>query len=309
MNGVYSVAVVIAAFNAEHTLPLTLRSVDLAVCSSTLRETRIIIVDDGSTIPVTDYIDPHDYGLDIEIVRLGENHGLWFARNIGAQCSTSDYITFVDADDYVLGNFFLALIRDLENSPKAVARGYCDWFPENGEMRQVQVPLPKVRQQPLQILQGCFMPSFSTVRRDVFVKLGGFRPEVTEDWDFWIRFFSAGFTAMPSSEISYLYRIRSGSLSRRGDQSLRDLLTLQQASAEVTGYLKQVCLKVSVWQWSSIIARSESLNTPEVQRQSVIFQRIETLVQVLLQNTLRQIWNVCHNSFRPAWPNERNTFR
>ena len=65
----------------------------------------IIIVDDGSKIPITEYFSSKYLAENNIFIFRQENKGASSARNQGVLLSTGDYITFVDADDFVLPLF------------------------------------------------------------------------------------------------------------------------------------------------------------------------------------------------------------
>lgn len=91
----YKISVIIPVYNAEKTLPVTLKS----VCSQSLTDTEIICIDDGST--------DHSYQIirkwqqqyqTIRCIRQ-HNQGAGTARNKGMAAAAGEYIAFMDADD------------------------------------------------------------------------------------------------------------------------------------------------------------------------------------------------------------------
>lgn len=71
-------------------------------------EKEIIIVDDGSEIPVEEMMLRKDSGMseilkDITIIRQ-ENKGLGAARNTGMDAAKGEFLQFVDADDYLIAS-------------------------------------------------------------------------------------------------------------------------------------------------------------------------------------------------------------
>lgn len=226
-------SVVVAAFNAEQTLRTTLNSLIAARDASPNQKLiHFIVVDDGSTIDLREFLSSYNLVPRLTIVRLQNNTGLWYARNIGASTCDSDYITFVDADDELRKGFFNELYQLLRCHPDAIATRYSDWLEETKSQRPDPRRFPSTHFQEYLILAQCFMPSFSTISRKAFDDIGGYRPSVTEDWDFWIRFFRAGYRSVRMETDQYLYRIHPSSLSRRPDMPFRDLTTVQIAIRE-----------------------------------------------------------------------------
>ena len=92
----HSVAVLMAAYNAEKTL---LQAVNSLMGST--YPCKIYIVDDCSRVPVADVISPHDPAR-IEIIRLPKNGGPGNARNAGLKRileNDHEFVAIMDADD------------------------------------------------------------------------------------------------------------------------------------------------------------------------------------------------------------------
>jgi len=64
---------------------------------ASLRGLRVIVVDDGSAIPVLQS-DFHDMHCDIKIFRHDQSRGPAAARNTGAAACSSDFVAFLDSD-------------------------------------------------------------------------------------------------------------------------------------------------------------------------------------------------------------------
>lgn len=91
------VSVIIPVYNVESYLPRCIESVQ----NQTEKDIEIILVDDGSTDScgaICDQYAENDYR--IRVVHQ-ENSGLGAARNSGISISQSEYIIFVDSDDYI----------------------------------------------------------------------------------------------------------------------------------------------------------------------------------------------------------------
>jgi glycosyltransferase involved in cell wall biosynthesis len=83
-----------ATFNAEETLPEAAAS----ALGQTEPRVEVIVIDDGSRIPVTDVltsVDDHR----LRIVRHDRNRGLSAARNTGLRHARAPIVTQLDADD------------------------------------------------------------------------------------------------------------------------------------------------------------------------------------------------------------------
>lgn len=106
--------VVIPCFNAEQYLASALDS----VCRQTVPVKEIILVDDGSRIPVERpdrWNGPH-----LEIVRI-PNQGPAAARNVGLQKATGEFVALLDADDVWHPRKIEAQESLLQATPDAIA--------------------------------------------------------------------------------------------------------------------------------------------------------------------------------------------
>ena len=91
------VSVVVAAYNVQKFLPKCLDSIS----AQTYTNLEIIVVDDGSTDLTGKICDIYEQKEARSIIIHQKNQGLSAARNVGLKAATSDYIVFVDGDDYL----------------------------------------------------------------------------------------------------------------------------------------------------------------------------------------------------------------
>jgi glycosyltransferase involved in cell wall biosynthesis len=97
--GNHKASIIIPCFNTESTIGKVLDSIAAqSLPPATLRAMEVVLVDDGSQIPVARAIDRKRYPFEIEIVRLEQNHGVSNARLLGVTHSTGDILVFLDSD-------------------------------------------------------------------------------------------------------------------------------------------------------------------------------------------------------------------
>lgn len=97
------VSIIVPVYNVENYLEKCL----LSLVYQTLKETEIIIVNDGSTDNSQKIIDDFSSKFPNKIKAFGkENGGLSDARNFGLTKATGEFIGFVDSDDYVSKTMF-----------------------------------------------------------------------------------------------------------------------------------------------------------------------------------------------------------
>ena len=94
------ISIIIPVYNAEKYIKCCTDS----ILSQPYQNMELIIVDDGSTDKSAQICD-EIANIDARVrVKHKKNGGVSSARNKGIDCATGDYITFVDADDYLLPN-------------------------------------------------------------------------------------------------------------------------------------------------------------------------------------------------------------
>lgn len=92
-----SISVIIPNYNNDRFIEQCI----LSVVNQTYKPYEIIVVDDCSTDNSRQIIERlcSEFSL-IRPIFLPENHGVSYARNIGINAATSDYVTTLDGDDY-----------------------------------------------------------------------------------------------------------------------------------------------------------------------------------------------------------------
>lgn len=182
-------SIIIPVFNKEMFVAKTIKS----VLSQTFSDFEIIIINDGS-------IDESEAEiLTITDERIHyfskKNEGVSIARNFGIEKATSEFICFLDADDFWHSNFLetmnhyiqklpdekvFASAIEIENSRKIVPAQYS--FTKNGDFEIVNFFEASQKEAVLWTSAVC-------IHKEVFDKSGVFDEQlkVSEDTDLWIR--------------------------------------------------------------------------------------------------------------------------
>jgi len=199
-----SVAVVIPVRNAERFLA---RAVD-SVFATGYANLQVAIVDDGSTdstVRVAERLCV-EHADRCRLLRHpdGGNHGVSASRNLGIEACESEWVAFLDADDFYLPNRFDAFRAATETG------GQMDALYEICEIRADgggQAPSPGATDRfgiatsvtgaglLAELLKGrCWATSAITLRRSLLRRTGGFDPDkrIAEDCDLWFRVAAAG---------------------------------------------------------------------------------------------------------------------
>lgn len=131
MNNQYLVSVIVPIYNVERYLRKCIDS----IIKQKYRSLQIILIDDGSTDNSGKICDAYaKTDARIEVIHQC-NGGLVKARKAGLLLAKGEYIGFVDADDYVDSDFYLAMISVMaENNVDFVHSGYVI---EKGMSREV----------------------------------------------------------------------------------------------------------------------------------------------------------------------------
>ena len=117
------VSVIIPSFNSESTILKTLAAIQSQdLPQNGLKETEVIIVDDGSTVPVEEVIGRYKGKIitQLKIVRLVTNSGLSVARNIGVDMASKETVVFMDSDILLSKNYLLEMSVRSQIIPNAV---------------------------------------------------------------------------------------------------------------------------------------------------------------------------------------------
>lgn len=124
----YFISVIIPVYNAAKYIK---RSVD-SLIKQTTREIEIIIVDDGSTDGSAEICDEYSETSNIKVVHK-ENGGLSTARNTGLLHATGQYISFLDADDFIDSMAYEKIIKCLKKTDADILDFGWRYISETGE--------------------------------------------------------------------------------------------------------------------------------------------------------------------------------
>ena len=213
------VSILMPVYNAAGTLPEALKS----IAGQTLADFEVIAVDDGSD---------DDSGMILEAWRRGDRRikpvnpgrvGLVEALNRGLSVCEGTYIARMDADDRMHPNRLARQAELLESRPDiSVAGSLVETFADGsvGEGMKIYEAWLNSLVEPDDIAREIFIESpvahpSAMVRRDDFVKLGGYRDlGWPEDYDLWLRCHAAGLRFAKVPEVLLFWREHDGRLTR-----------------------------------------------------------------------------------------------
>lgn len=128
-------SIIMPVFNGEKYIVESLNSI-LGQWNSSFN-VEVIIINDGSTdntlkLIETGYKKQIAEGLFKLISQ--DNAGVSVARNNGIKKAKGDYITFVDADDYILPSYFTEIFTKLKSNPVDILEFGCISFKTNADI-------------------------------------------------------------------------------------------------------------------------------------------------------------------------------
>ena len=171
-----------------------------SLCSQTLKDFEVVIIEDGSQKPCKDVCDKYANILDLHYNNK-ENSGPGQSRNYGVERAQGEYVIVLDSDVVLPNGFLAAVEKELQEKPtaawggpdaahpsftpvqKAISYSMTSFFTTGG-IRGGKAKLDK------------FYPrSFNMgIRRDVYMQLDGFsKMRFGEDIDFSYRIVEAGY--------------------------------------------------------------------------------------------------------------------
>ena len=121
------ITVIIPVYNKEEYLEKTLNS----IINQSYKNLEIIIINDGST-DNSKYICDKFQNQDKRINLVNtKNYGAGHARNIGIKMAKGNYISFIDADDYIDKDYYKILYNMIINNEADMAE--CRYIRVNEE--------------------------------------------------------------------------------------------------------------------------------------------------------------------------------
>jgi len=175
-----------------------------SVVAQTISPDEFIIVNDGSNpeerLALGKLAEKYPFRIVDKL-----NGGQGSARNTGVQASTSEYISFLDQDDFYFPDHIRDLVNALPESDSRLGFVYADLCAADGPGRILQshmirdVPVGNPKQGHISSLLRhdlFILPSASLIKRSAFLAVGGFDEQFMgyEDDDLFLRLFVAGYT-------------------------------------------------------------------------------------------------------------------
>lgn len=121
-----SISIVVPAYNAEKTIKRCLDS----IVKQTISDYKVYVVNDGSTDHTANIINQYKKDKRFNIIHL-PNSGVSIARNRALEDIDSEYVTFVDSDDYISKNYLNDLLKGFISKDIDVVAGARKYLDKN----------------------------------------------------------------------------------------------------------------------------------------------------------------------------------
>jgi glycosyltransferase involved in cell wall biosynthesis len=197
------VSVIIPVYNGEKTIRETIESVLI----QTLCDIEVIVINDGSQDATLEIVE------QLQDTRLQvfsyPNAGSSASRNRGIALASSEYISFIDADDLWTTDKLEAQFKALEANPQAaVAYSWSDFIDESGHFLRAGSHMTVTGDVYPKLLTYYFLENGSNAlfRKQALLDVGGFDESLVgaEDWDLCLRVAARyHFVAVPSAQVLY----------------------------------------------------------------------------------------------------------
>ncbi len=127
-------SVIIPVYNGEHHVKHCIDSIQ----NQSLKDIQIIIVDDGSKDQTVQTVQQcANQAENILLIQQKENKGTGSARNLGLQYAQTEYIAFLDVDDWMDLDGYLEMTSALDTSASDI--GICNIYTEYGDYRSSKI--------------------------------------------------------------------------------------------------------------------------------------------------------------------------
>lgn len=149
------IAIVVTVFNR----PLELRRALHSIAAQDLQPVETIVIDDGSDEAISP--DPElTAQTNVRLIRHDRNRGAAAARNTGMQAARTDWISFLDSDDYLLPGSLstrMALVAQdqTRRADPRILYG-CGWAEITQDGRPLALRWPRPSSDPVDFASGCW---------------------------------------------------------------------------------------------------------------------------------------------------------
>ena len=233
------VSVVIPMYNCERYILKCLNS----LLVQSISEYEVIIVNDGSTDNserlVVTFIDTCK-AKNFRLISK-TNGGISSARNVGIEEASGDWLTFVDADDWVERDFLKSMLASVENTNADFCiSGYFKYFEDTGKKQACYSPENNCCTRDIAIEKIYYNAPISRMYSRTICMRNGVRFDerlhVGEDCAFNFDYLCYARTCVMINERQYIYRINLNSITHRNIDPERRKYSFESAKRFWTSF-------------------------------------------------------------------------
>lgn len=228
-------SVIIPLFNKEDFIEKTLKS----VLSQSFTDFEVIIINDGSTDKSEEKV------LKFKDKRIQyffkKNEGVAATRNFGIEKAQSNYITFIDADDFWYPNFLEVMFENIQRFPDLKVFSGAIEFEISKKVIPSSYSIIKTAESEIvnyfeaSLKETVICTSCAVFDKRIFEKIGTFDIQLKngEDTDLWIRL-GLLYPVLFSWKILARYTYADKSLTKNHKTSIHSLIFSKYTSLEKT---------------------------------------------------------------------------
>lgn len=182
-----NISIIITCFNKEKYLEEAINS----ILEQTVTPREIILVHDACENPI--------HHIKVTSIMLKENLGVAKARMEGVRFARGEYLLFLDGDDKLAPDYLEQMFIK-RHKGDIIYPNILWWY--NGQQQNRLELVGRIT--PKQQFKTNKVLVTSLIKKDLFLKLGGFRNfPIYEDWDFWLRAMALGYKFYPANTTLY----------------------------------------------------------------------------------------------------------
>lgn len=230
------ISIIIPVYNAENYLEECLQSIS----NQSFRDFEILAINDGSTDHSLEILEKYQEKEPRLKIFSQENKGVSAARNLGLENTFGDYITFVDADDYIKDNYLENLLQ-IMNCSAEIDMSVCGFI--GSEIRNVEKNKIEINSENIKILIELFnrfllfTPVCKFYKKEIISNnklrfIEGLN--IAEDLLFNIEYLKKIKVIETTDYIGYHYRIIKDSLSKK--ISLEKFISIEKSIKEIEAF-------------------------------------------------------------------------
>jgi glycosyltransferase involved in cell wall biosynthesis len=216
--------VVITAYNCEKFIRASL----LSVFDQTLKPSQVIVVDNASNDGTDSILRELQKKYGFSLITHSENMERVFSRNEGAKFLKTEYVCFLDCDDF-WGETYLESLKSLveKEQPDAIYSAPKGFIDKRGKIIKLK-KTPKEDFETLLYEGRVGYPTGSCFKRETFLKTGGYSQKYLhrEDWEIFLRFHIKGLNIAFKQQGDYFIREHIGRSSRKNPKFLEATLEI-----------------------------------------------------------------------------------